>query len=105
MPQFVKVAQKSDVPDGEALGVEAGGHKVAIVNVNGEYYAVGGTCTHEDGPLGEGYVEGEILMCPWHGGEFDVRTGKALRPPVTGQVPTYRVRVQGDDIEIEIPDL
>ncbi len=103
MPQFVKVAQTEEIPPGEVFGFEADGIKVAIVNVEGQFYALGGICPHEDGPLGEGYLDGSTLSCPWHGGEFEVKTGQALRPPVSGCVPTYPVRIQGNDIEVGLP--
>ena len=65
--EFVKVAQVSDIPpDGSKL-VEAGGQKIALFNVGGQFYAIGDTCTHKGGPLSEGFVEGTEVQCPWHG--------------------------------------
>jgi nitrite reductase/ring-hydroxylating ferredoxin subunit len=99
--QFVKVAKLSAVPAGEVVGVEVQGTRVAICNVGGKLYAIGTECTHMGGPLDEGFLEEKLLQCPWHAGTFDVTTGEATDPPASGQVPTYAVRVQGDDIEVE----
>jgi nitrite reductase/ring-hydroxylating ferredoxin subunit len=70
--------------------------------VQGEIFAVSDTCTHRGGPLSEGELEGTTVTCPWHGAEFDVRTGGVLGPPAATGVKSYPVRVTGKDIAIEI---
>jgi nitrite reductase/ring-hydroxylating ferredoxin subunit len=78
------------------------GESYAVCNVEGGLYALGGTCPHAGGPLGEGQIEGGTLICPWHAWEYDCRTGvNGFDEDVV--LPTYAVRVDGDDILIEVP--
>jgi nitrite reductase/ring-hydroxylating ferredoxin subunit len=65
--------------------------------------AFAGECTHRGGPLGEGSLEGDVVICPWHSGEFNVRTGRAVSPPPESGVATYRVQIDGNEIKIEKP--
>jgi len=102
MSGFLKVAQVSDVPPGQGKAVEAGGVSIALFNVEGTFYAIGNTCTHAGGPLGEGILEGDQVECPWHGARFDVKSGSALTPPAFEKVNAYKVRVNGSDVEVEI---
>ncbi|MFQ6020044.1 MAG: Rieske (2Fe-2S) protein [Dehalococcoidia bacterium] len=103
MADFVKVAGLREVPQGEMKIVELDGKPVVLANVDGQIYAFGGECTHKGGPLGEGELEGDTVICPWHGGEFDVKTGDVLGPPPEESVPSYQVQVEGDDIKIAKP--
>ncbi len=100
MPEFVTVAQTTDVPQGGMFLVELEDEDIAIANIGGTYYAFGAECTHAGGPLDEGDLEGETLTCPWHGGQFDVKTGEVLGPPPQEDIPTYQVKVEGTDIKI-----
>jgi nitrite reductase/ring-hydroxylating ferredoxin subunit len=100
MAEFVTVAQTTDVPPGSIILVDLDDEGVAIANVNGEFYAFDAECTHAGGPLDEGDLEGGTVICPWHGGEFDVKSGKVLAPPAQEEVSTYQVRVEGTDIKI-----
>lgn len=101
MPDFIKVAKVPDLPPGEVCGVEVNGQRVVLANVDGRIYAIGAECTHQGGPMEDGFLEGKLLMCPWHAGDFDVTTGKAETAPASGALPTYPVRVTGDDIEVQ----
>lgn len=100
MATFVTVAKTSDVPPGKVIAVQYEGKPVALANVNGEYLAIDGTCTHRGGPLGEGDLEGATVICPWHGGMFSMRTGEVELGPPSKPVPVYRVVVEGEDIKI-----
>ncbi|MFQ5933055.1 MAG: Rieske (2Fe-2S) protein [Dehalococcoidia bacterium] len=100
MAEFVTVAQTSDVPEGEMLLVELDDEGIAIANVEGNYYAFSAECTHAGGPLDEGDLDGETLTCPWHGGQYDVKTGRVIGPPPQEDIPTYQVKVEGTDIKI-----
>ena len=102
MSDFVKVAAAGDLARGEAMRVHAGGKTLALFNVDGEFYAIDEWCTHETGPLSGGYMDGTVVMCPFHLAEFDVTTGRVLSPPATRSVKSYRVRLTGDDIEVEV---
>lgn len=100
MPDLERVASVSGVPPGEMIVVEVGGEEVAIANVAGEFCAFSNTCTHRGGPLSDGLLAGDIVECPFHGGQFNVRTGEAVSPPATEAVKTYPVQVAGDDIRV-----
>jgi 3-phenylpropionate/trans-cinnamate dioxygenase ferredoxin subunit len=104
MTDFIKVAEVSDLEDGELLAVEVDGEPVCLVKVDGDVYAFAGECTHIGGPLDEGELDGDVLTCPWHGARFNVRTGKVLRGPARQDIPTYEVRVDNDDILVSLPD-
>lgn len=102
MANFVKVAQTDEVPPGQAKLVEIEDKRVSLFNIDGTYYAIDDTCTHQGGPLSEGVVEGEEVTCPWHGARFNVKTGEVTGPPARRGVARYTVRVEGSNIEIEI---
>ncbi|MCI0692749.1 non-heme iron oxygenase ferredoxin subunit [candidate division KSB1 bacterium] len=102
MAQFVKVASASELAPGAAKQVEVNGKTIALFNLDGNYYAIDNTCTHRGGPLAEGFIEGESLTCPWHGAQFNIKTGDVVGPPAAKSVTKYNVRVQGDDVEVEV---
>lgn len=97
MSNFVKVAQRSDVPQGQGKIVAVAGEDIALFNVGGTLHAIHNTCLHRQGPLGEGELDGTTVTCPWHGWQFDVTTGKNLMNPAVG-VKKYEVKVEGEDI-------
>ncbi|MCS6952859.1 MAG: non-heme iron oxygenase ferredoxin subunit [Bryobacterales bacterium] len=104
MGQFVKIGTKADfegLHSGRA--VEVAGRTIAVFHVNGKFYAIDNECTHVGGPLAEGFLSGEIVTCPWHAAQFDLRTGQALDGPASENVRCYAVRVSGDDVELEMP--
>ena len=84
------------------MAVEVHGQQVAVFNVDGTFYALGGTCTHRGGPLAEGQLSGLTVTCPWHRAQFDLKTGNVLAPPAPRSVPTYKVVIEGDDLSIEL---
>lgn len=103
MGTYVKVATVDAFEPGRGLLVEAAGQKIALFHIGDNYYAIGDTCTHRGGPLSEGFIQGEQVICPWHGAGFDLKNGRVLSPPARETVPSYPVRVVGGDIEIELP--
>ena len=103
MGTYHKVASAKDVSPGCGKAVEAGGTQIALFNVGGTFYAIGGECTHHDGQLGEGTLEGTIVTCPLHGATFDVCTGENQTPPAQEDVPCYKVRVIDGQVEVELP--
>lgn len=98
MAEFVRVATVGEVPPGSAKQVEAGGRKIALVNVGGTLFAVDDTCTHEDESLSAGPVVGELIVCPKHGSRFHLPSGRVLSLPAVRPLTTYPVRVEGDEI-------
>ncbi|MBI2322638.1 MAG: non-heme iron oxygenase ferredoxin subunit [Chloroflexi bacterium] len=102
MPEWTSVARLADVPDGQAITVQVGKKRLALARADGTVYAIDDVCTHDGGPLGEGYVDGYDLECPRHGATFDVRTGRPTRLPAVAPVKTHRVRVEGDEIQVAV---
>jgi len=102
MPEH-KVGHVNDLLPGSMKLVEAGGKQILLVNVEGNIYAIANTCTHRGGPLNDGTLEGKVVSCPWHGGQFDVTTGKVLSPPPEIDEQTYQVKIQGNNVIIVIP--
>jgi 3-phenylpropionate/trans-cinnamate dioxygenase ferredoxin component len=101
--EFLEIAPVSELPNGERLFVEVEGRSLVILNIAGQYYAIGDICTHDDGPVGDGDIEGYNIVCPRHGAEFDVRTGQAVQMPAVVDIPAYPVRVVDDMIQVGIP--
>lgn len=101
MPEYFKVARKSQIPEGSGLAVEAGGREIGLFIVEGKVYAIDPVCPHAGGPLTEGGLNGGNVMCPWHGWEFSVKTG-ACDFNETICVKTFRVREEGEDIFVEV---
>jgi nitrite reductase/ring-hydroxylating ferredoxin subunit len=101
-PNWVTVAKRAKLAVGEVLGVDAGDKPIALYNVDGEIYATDNICTHAFALLSDGWLDGDCIECPLHAGRFDVKTGKALGPPVDEDIKAYPVRVVGDDIQVKI---
>jgi 3-phenylpropionate/trans-cinnamate dioxygenase ferredoxin subunit len=101
--EFVEIAPASSLPVGERLFVEVDGKPVVIFNIAGVLYAIADVCSHDDGPVGEGDLEGYEVVCPRHGARFDVRDGKVLAMPAVVDIPAYPVRVVDETIQLGIP--
>ena len=100
---FLEIAPVDELPNGERMFVDIGDTPIVIFNIAGQLFAIGDVCTHDDGPLGDGDIEGFNVVCPRHGAEFDVRTGKVTSMPAVVDIPAYPVRIVGGMIEIGIP--
>lgn len=103
MAKTVKVAREEDLRPGECKTVSADGAEVALYNVGGTFHATTNTCAHRGGPLGEGTLEGAVVVCPWHGFKFNVATGQCEGPDPALKVEAYRVSVQAGDVFVELP--
>jgi len=103
MGLFIKVGttQELEALEGGKL-VEAAGQRIAIFNVGGRYWAIEDKCPHRGGPLSEGMLAEDEVVCPWHGSRFNVRTGAVVTPPAQRNVKSFPVRVIGTDVEVEI---
>jgi 3-phenylpropionate/trans-cinnamate dioxygenase ferredoxin subunit len=102
MAEWVKVGEIGDPAPGQVKVVTPRGERIALSNVDGEYYAIDDVCTHDGGSLDQGEVFDYEIECPRHGARFDVRTGKALTLPAVFPVKTYPLKVEGNDILIEL---
>lgn len=96
--EIVCVAAAGDIPPGSMIYVEIDGLPIALANVDGVIYAFSDSCRHEGGPLSSGVLIGETVTCPWHGWTYNVRTGKAIVPPIGIRIPTYETRIDDDSI-------
>lgn len=97
---FIKVATLAEIPDGEMKIVFHG--LVAVANTGGGLHAFGNVCPHAAGPIGEGFLEGCVVECPWHNGQWDITSGKALTALATADIPVFEVRVAGEDVEVKL---
>ena len=101
---FLDIAPAGELPEGESLFIEVEGRSIVIFNLAGKFYAIGDVCSHDNGPVGDGEIEENEIICPRHGARFDIRTGKATSLPAVVDIPSYPVRVMGDMIEIGLPN-
>ena len=101
--EFVEIAPVSELPNGERLFVDLSDRPIVIFNIAGQLFAIGDVCSHDDGPLGDGLLEDHNIVCPRHGAEFDVRTGKAMAMPAVIDIPAYPVKLVDGNIFVGIP--
>ncbi|MGE3796546.1 MAG: non-heme iron oxygenase ferredoxin subunit [Thermomicrobiales bacterium] len=101
---FYTVAKVGDIGPGEMKYVEAGKNDdpIVLINVDGEFFALTDTCTHEEASLSDGEIIGDEIECPLHGGAFEIRTGLPVSFPVVVPARIYPVRVTGDDVQIAV---
>jgi len=102
MSKLVIIAETKDLLPGTGKVVEADGRSIALFNVAGTFYAIDNACAHQGGPLGEGDLAGDVVTCPWHGAQFNVKTGAVLAPPAREGVRSFPVKVQGNDLLVEL---
>jgi 3-phenylpropionate/trans-cinnamate dioxygenase ferredoxin subunit len=101
---YVKVARVEEIPEGEVRVYDVGVESIALCNVGGTIHAIENVCTHDDGPLGEGVLDGCLIECPRHGARFDVTTGEVVRMPAASPVRTFEVRVDEGEVYVEIEE-
>ncbi len=100
MPRFVAVASSADIPPGHAKAYIVGNREIGVFNVDGTFYAIDNTCPHQGGPLADGWIEGCIVTCPWHGWAFDVRSGQLIAMPGLSSVDVFDVQLEGSSITV-----
>jgi nitrite reductase (NADH) small subunit len=98
---WIRIATTAEIPPCEAREFVVEGRIVAVFNVAGEYFALDGICPHQGGPLGKGLLQGCILTCPWHGWQFDVRTGRHQASPTLKQAG-WPIRVDDEQLFVEM---
>jgi nitrite reductase/ring-hydroxylating ferredoxin subunit len=101
MTSSIELCSADDIPEGSALRVEAGALTLAVFNVEGEFYVTDDACTHGPGSLSEGYIEGDVVECNFHNGQFNIRTGAVVSPPCMIPIKTYPTRVENGKVVID----
>jgi len=99
---WVRAAARSDLAEGEVIGVEVGGRSIALYDADGNLFATDNICTHAYACLSDGWLDGEVIECPLHAARFDIRSGKVLDPPATEDLKTYPVRIVDGEIEVRL---
>jgi nitrite reductase/ring-hydroxylating ferredoxin subunit len=102
MPTRIELCDTSEVAPGAALRVERGDLTLAVFNVDGEFFVTDDACTHGPGLLSEGYIEGDVVECNFHNGQFNIKTGEVVAPPCMIPVKTYRALVEDGKVFIEL---
>lgn len=97
---FVKVADVAEIKLGAGKVVAVGSKELALFNVEGEFYCIDNSCPHADGPLGEGWVQGETVSCPWHAWMFSVKTGEMIYNAFVC-VATYPCKVEDNAVFVD----
>jgi len=100
VPTYVAVARTSDIAPGTVKVFDVDGQAVGVANVDGAFYAFADVCTHDDGPVAEGELDGCVIECPRHGAHFDITTGAVLSMPAVVPLPVYDLKVEGDVIRV-----
>ena len=104
--EWIRIASATELREaGGLLGRSIRGVPLAVYQVAGDYFATLDRCTHADARLSEGYLEGFLIECPLHQGQFDIRTGEAMRPPCSEPVCTLEVRREGEDLLVSLKSL
>ncbi len=99
---WVDVASVEDLPEEDVVGIDAGGKSIALYQIEGEVYATDNLCTHGNARLCDGFLEGHEIECPLHQGKFDIRSGKAMCAPLTEDVKTYPVKIEGSRVFVAV---
>jgi nitrite reductase/ring-hydroxylating ferredoxin subunit len=97
---WIRVAVLDDVPEGSTRLVEVNGHPVCLYNLAGTICATQDTCPHAEASLADGFIDGDVIECPLHQATFDIRTGKVMTPPATGDLRVYPVQIENDEISV-----
>jgi 3-phenylpropionate/trans-cinnamate dioxygenase ferredoxin subunit len=105
MGDKVRLCDRSEIEPGTVRRFEVGPHRIAVVRIEDDFYAIGDTCSHEDYSLSEGEVFAEEceIECWKHGSAFDLRSGEPRSLPATKPVPVYEISLAGDDVMVELP--
>jgi nitrite reductase/ring-hydroxylating ferredoxin subunit len=102
MPTRVELCKTDAVAAGNALKVEAAGLTIAVFNIDGQFYVMDDSCTHGPGSLSEGFIDGDVIECNFHNGQFSIKTGEVVSPPCVVPMKTYAVVVEDGKVFIEI---
>ena len=101
MADRIDLCSTADVAPGNAIKVEAGDLTLAVYNVDGEFFVTDDACTHGPGSLSEGYIDGDVVECNFHNGQFNIKTGEVVAPPCMIPVKTSRVVLENGRVMID----
>jgi naphthalene 1,2-dioxygenase ferredoxin component len=101
---WIDAAQEADLPEGDVMGLQLGSRDIALYKVEGSIFATDNTCSHGSARLCDGYLEGFEIECPYHQGRFDVRNGRGVCAPVTQDIRSYPVRIEGGRVWVQLGD-
>jgi 3-phenylpropionate/trans-cinnamate dioxygenase ferredoxin component len=101
--EFIEIAPADQIPPGERLFIELGGKSIVLFNLAGKLFAIGDVCSHDNGPVGDGEIEENEIICPRHGARFDICTGKVTSLPALVDIPAFPVRIREGIVEIGTP--
>lgn len=104
MANFQKITTASDILHGEVKSFVVENIVIAVCNINGNFYAFRDECSHQEFPLSDGELEGENIVCMYHGAEFNVKTGEAICLPATEHIEVFQVKLDGDDVLVKVED-
>ncbi len=99
---WIELAAVEAIPEDDVIGIDAGGKSFALYMVDGEVYVTDNICTHGNARLCDGFLEGHEIECPLHQGKFDIRNGKAMCAPLTEDIKTYPVKIEGTRVFVEV---
>jgi naphthalene 1,2-dioxygenase system ferredoxin subunit len=99
---WIELVAVDAIPEDDVIGIDAGGKSFALYMVDGEVYVTDNICTHGNARLCDGFLEGHEIECPLHQGKFDIRNGKAMCAPLTEDVKTYPVKIEGTRVLVEV---
>ena len=101
---WIDVLAIDAVPEDDVIGIDVAGKSIAMYQVAGEIYATNNMCSHGNARLCDGFLEGHEIECPLHQGKFDIRNGKALCAPLTEDIKTYPVKIEGNRVFVDIQE-
>lgn len=101
VPTRIDLCGTADVAPGSAMKVETAGLVLAVFNLDGEFHVIDDNCTHGPGSLSEGFIEGDVIECPFHNGQFNIKTGAVVSPPCMVPIKTYKTVVENGRVLIE----
>lgn len=105
MSDWITVAKTTEIALGKFKDVQAGGKNLLVCHTPSGFHVVDDACTHDDGPLGDGWLDGESIECPRHGAKFDVCNGKVLCLPAAVPINSYKTVVEGDQVKVNISEV
>jgi nitrite reductase (NADH) small subunit/3-phenylpropionate/trans-cinnamate dioxygenase ferredoxin subunit len=104
MSEFVSVGSIADFVSGQGKMVTVNGRHVALFRLGDDFYAIDNLCLHKAGPLCEGFIENDVVTCPWHGWSYEIKTGTLVQDPRVG-VSKHDVRVEDGLVSVRLTDL